>query len=680
MAPMCWRRAAGVARCAAVCILLFAVGCDEREGNRDPSPSTTAKRPALVVKNPTKAVAAATDTTQPRDVSNSASPSPGDERNRSRPTRQTQDTERDGARSAGIVGVLKGPAAAEHAPAPSMARKEAANASIDDLLGGALSGPSVNSGARQRRTSSSGVQHGSVGLGSLGTIGHGYGGGLGISGTGVGGGGTGYGYGRGAAAFNTESYARVDETAFVSVHDQPLSTFSIDVDTASYSNVRRFLRGGSLPPPDAVRVEEMLNYFHYRYPAPTDARPFSVHAEVANAPWSTGHRLLLVGLQARTITQEQTPPRNLVFLIDVSGSMGSPDKLPLLKAGLTLLARQLREQDRIAIVVYAGASGLVLPPVAGSYQAAIINALDRLEAGGSTNGADGIELAYQMAQRSFIVGGVNRVVLATDGDFNVGITDLGSLTRLIEQKRETGVFLSVLGFGSGNLKDSTMESLADRGNGNYAYIDSMREAQRALVRESGGTLVTLAKDVKLQLEMNPAQVAGYRLIGYENRRLAAQDFNDDRKDAGEIGAGHSVTALYEIIPQGSDEGVPGSIDPLRYQQPASAANVVSDELATIKVRYKQPDARESTRFSIAVRDRGTAIDGASDNLRWAAAVAGFGMILGQSEHRGDASLPGVMRLAQSALSNDPHEDRAELIDLMRTAERLSPTHVAEVAR
>jgi len=532
---------------------------------------------------------------------------------------------------------------------------------MDELLGGALVGRgSVGGGS-------------GASLGSLGTVGYGMGGG----GFGL------HGVGRGyasPAALNTESYARVDETNFVSVSDQPLSTFSVDVDTASYSNVRRFLRDGSLPPPDAVRVEEMLNYFHYRYPAPTDARPFSVHAEVANAPWATGHRLLLVGLQARTITEEQTPPRNLVFLVDVSGSMASPDKLPLLKAGLTLLARQLREEDRIAIVVYAGASGVVLPTTHGADHATVVSALDRLEAGGSTNGGEGIELAYQMARHSFIRGGVNRVVLATDGDFNVGVTDIGSLTRMIEDKRETGVYLSVLGFGSGNLKDATMESLADHGNGNYAYIDSMREAQRALVREAGGTLVTLAKDVKLQLEMNPAQVAGYRLIGYENRRLAAQDFNNDRKDAGEIGGGNSVTALYEIIPQGSDEGVPGSVDPLRYQNNAHAPQPVSDELATIKIRYKQPDATESTRFSIAVRDRGTAIDAASDNLRWAAAVAGFGMILGHSEHRGDASLSGVMHLAQSAMTHDPHEDRAELVDLIRTAERLTADRGPQIAR
>lgn len=677
MAPTCWRRAAGVARCAAVCILLFAMACDERSTGGDRSPASTPKRHAVVVQKPTKAVAAAASATQPANAS-SASPAPREEPTESRPAPATRHV----AQNAGIIGVRRAADASEHAAEPVRARKEAANASIDDLLGGALSGSSAGiagGGSRMRRAS---VSHGTVGLGSLGTMGHGYGGGvgLGISGSGVGGGGTGYGYGRGAAVFNTESYARVDETSFVATTDQPLSTFSIDVDTASYTNVRRFLREGSLPPPDAVRVEEMLNYFHYRYPAPTDARPFSVHAEVANAPWSAGHRLLLVGLQARTITQEQTPPRNLVFLIDVSGSMASTDKLPLLKSGLTLLARQLREQDRIAIVVYAGASGVVLPTTHGADQATVISALDRLEAGGSTNGAEGIELAYQMARQSFIVGGVNRVVLATDGDFNVGITDLGSLTRLIEQKRESGVFLSVLGFGSGNLKDSTMEALADRGNGNYAYIDSMREAQRALVRESGGTLVTLAKDVKLQLEMNPAQVAGYRLIGYENRRLAAQDFNDDRKDAGEIGAGHSVTALYEIIPQGGQEGVPGSIDPLRYQSGAPVVNPVSDELATIKVRYKQPDATESTRFSIAVRDRGTAIDGASDNLRWAAAVAGFGMILGQSQHRGDASLPTVMRLAEGAISHDPEGDRVELLDLMRTAERLSPNPGLQVAR
>ena len=353
------------------------------------------------------------------------------------------------------------------------------------------------------------------------------------------------------AEADAEAYAHIVENAFARVTDHPQSTFSIDVDTASYSNARRFLEGGSLPPKDAIRVEEWVNYFSYDYPEPRGDAPFSIHSEVSVCPWNPDHRLVRLGIKGKTIAADKVPARNLVFLIDVSGSMQPENKLPLLKRGLAMLVRTLREQDHVAMVVYAGATGLVLPPTSGADQGRILAALEQLESGGSTNGGDGIRLAYAVAQRHFRKDAINRVILATDGDFNVGTTSHGDLTRLIEEKRQSGVFLTVLGFGEGNLKDSTMETLADKGNGNYAYIDSIAEARKVLVHEAGATLVTIAKDVKLQVEFNPARVSSYKLIGYENRLLAKEDFNDDRKDAGEIGAGHTVTALYEIVPAGA---------------------------------------------------------------------------------------------------------------------------------
>src|SRR5947209_10778167 len=347
-----------------------------------------------------------------------------------------------------------------------------------------------------------------------------------------------------------ESYAKIDENPFLEAARAPLSTFSIDVDTASYSNTRRFLSEGRLPPKDAVRIEELINYFNYDYPQPSGSAPFSVTAEVADCPWNARHKLVHIGLQGRRVSTEDMPPANLVFLIDVSGSMNEPRKLPLVKSSLRTLAEQLSARDRVAIVVYAGTSGLVLPSTPGDRKGEIIAAIDRLEAGGSTNGGEGIQLPYRVAQDNFIRGGTNRVILSTDGDFNVGVTGDDALVRLIEEKRKSGIFLSVLGVGTGNLNDSMMEKLADRGNGNYAYIDTEEEARKALGEEAAGTLATIAKDVKIQVEFNPRLVAGYRLIGYENRLLAARDFNDDRKDAGEIGAGHTVTALYEIVPAG----------------------------------------------------------------------------------------------------------------------------------
>src|SRR5262245_50130947 len=406
---------------------------------------------------------------------------------------------------------------------------------------------------------------------------------------------------RNVGPFNTDAYDHLDENPFRRVSIDPLSTFSIDVDTASYANVRRFLNGGTLPPPGAVRIEEMINYFRFSYPQPTN-QPFSVTTELADCPWNPKHRLALIGLQGRELPSKELPARNLVFLIDVSGSMMSYDKLPLVRNAMRMLADSLTAADRVAIVVYAGSSGLVLPSTAGDQKPRIDRAIAELEAGGSTNGGEGIRLAYKVAREHFIRNGVNRVVLATDGDFNVGTTSQDELVRLIEDQRASGVFLSVLGVGTGNLKDSTMEKLADKGNGNYAYLDSLHEARKVLVAEGGGTLVTVAKDVKIQVEFNPAHVAAYRLIGYENRVLRNEDFNNDRKDAGEIGAGHTVTALYEIVPPGVPFELPG-VDPLKYQQPVkppAGGSAGSNEVMTVKLRYKEPDGDASKLMTFPV--------------------------------------------------------------------------------
>ena len=445
----------------------------------------------------------------------------------------------------------------------------------------------------------------------------------------------------------------------------------MDVDTASYSNTRRFLGAGQLPPKDAVRVEELINYFTYDYPQPAGPEPFSVTAETAACPWNDAHRLVLVGLQGRRLAREELPPANLVFLVDVSGSMESPTKLPLVQSSLRLLAEQLTGRDRVAVVVYAGASGLALPSTPGDRRGEITAAVENLRAGGSTNGGDGIRLAYKVARENFIRGGVNRVLLATDGDFNVGTTGEGELVRLIGEERGSGVFLSVLGFGTGNLKDSTMEQLADRGNGNYAYIDTPAEARKVLGQQLGATLATIAKDVKIQVEFNPRAAAGYRLVGYENRALRDEDFNDDAKDAGEIGAGHAVTALYEVVPAG--RRVPaGTVDELRYQQPAAPnATAAGGELLTIKLRYKQPAGAESRLVSLAVADRTAAWQRASDNFRFASAVAAFGLLLRDSRHRGAANYEGVAALARSSAGADLHGHRAEFVRLVETARALS---------
>jgi Ca-activated chloride channel family protein len=472
---------------------------------------------------------------------------------------------------------------------------------------------------------------------------------------------------RRSADFNTEAYDGIDEHRFRHVADDPLSTFSLDVDTASYSNLRRFLNSGMLPPVDAVRIEELVNYFRFAYESSQEGAPFSVTTEVAPCPWNPQHRLALIGLQARAMEAGRTPPRNLVFLLDVSGSMDSPDKLPLVKMAMRMLTDTLTPEDRVAIVVYAGASGLALPSTSGSRKGDIHHAIAELEPGGSTNGAEGIQLAYDIAGKNFIKGGINRVILATDGDFNVGVTSEGELTRLIEEKREKGVFLSVLGVGTGNVKDSTMEKLADKGNGNYAYLDSLHEARRVLVAEAGATLVTVAKDVKIQVEFNPAAVGAYRLIGYENRVLQHQDFNDDKKDAGEIGAGHTVTALYEIVPPGQPvEG--GMVDPLKYQdqlKPNAASE--SGELMTVKLRYKQPDGDASQLISVAVRNASGELTG---NLGFASAVAEFGMLLRKSEYKGEATWSSARDLARRFRGSDPDGYRAEFIRLVDLAASL----------
>jgi len=462
---------------------------------------------------------------------------------------------------------------------------------------------------------------------------------------------------------NTEGYDHIAENDFIAVADDPRSTFSIDVDTGSYSNIRRFLNGGRLPPIDAVRIEEMINYFSYEYPQPQGEDPFSVNVEVGAAPWTPEHRLVRIGLKGREIVRDDRPSVNLVFLLDVSGSMSDRNKLPLLVRSFSMLVEQLNESDRVGIVVYAGASGVVLEPTPGNQRRAIIEAMERLQAGGSTNGASGIQAAYELARRNFDKDGTNRVILATDGDFNVGTTDRGSLIRLIEKEAASGVFLTVLGFGMGNYKDGTLEQLADKGNGSYGYIDTINEARKILVDQMSGTLFTIAKDVKIQVEFNPSRVSSYRLIGYENRALSHRDFNDDTKDAGEIGAGHTVTALYEIVPAGTE--VQPMVDPLKYQPERGPADPI-DELLTVKLRYKQPDGDTSKLIQEPVTDRGDDGDATAD-FRFASAVAGFGMLLRKSKHSGTATFDSILKQAEGARGQDDHGYRREFTDLVRKA-------------
>jgi secreted protein with Ig-like and vWFA domain len=487
---------------------------------------------------------------------------------------------------------------------------------------------------------------------------------------------------------NIEQYDPIAENAFVPVAREPVTTFSIDVDTASYANVRRFLREGRMPPPNAVRIEEMVNYFSYDYSPPTGGTPFSVNMETAQCPWKPEHRLLRVGLKGREIDRKNRGASNLVFLLDVSGSMNESNKLPLVKEAMKMLVSQLTEDDRVAIVTYAGDTKVALPSARGNERDTIAAAIDALQSGGSTYGSGGIQLAYRQAADHFVTGGVNRVILCTDGDLNVGVTRDEDLVELIQEKAKSGVFLTVLGFGEGNLKDSKMQKIADKGNGIYAYIDCLREARRVLVEQMTGSLVTIAKDVKIQIEFNPAVVGSYRLIGYEKRALANRDFNDDKKDAGEIGAGHTVTALYELEPAGTRESDRGSIladdrageasqEPgLKYQQPRVpqqnlTPQAASGELMTLKIRYKEPDQNASKLLEFAAKDDGRRFGEATPDFRFAASVASFGMMLRSSPYRGNLTYPAVQEFASGALANDPNGYRAEFLDLVRGAEKLS---------
>ncbi len=471
-----------------------------------------------------------------------------------------------------------------------------------------------------------------------------------------------------------DRYSRIVENPFLKPTDNPLSTFSIDVDTASYAKARQYLlQNGVLPPADAVRIEEFVNYFPYDYAPPKDeGKPFASHVEVAACPWQPKHRLVRIGLKGREIEREARPASNLVFLLDVSGSMEPDDRLPRVRRSMKMLVEQLGENDRVAMVVYAGATGLALPTTPAYRQDEILNVLDNLHAGGSTNGGAGIQLAYDTATAHFIKGGTNRVILCTDGDFNVGTTSTAELERMAEEKAKTGVFLTVLGFGMGNHNDDMLEKLADKGNGNYGYIDTEEEARKLLVEQLSGTLVTIAKDVKIQVEFNPRTVGAYRLLGYENRMLRAEDFNDDKKDAGEIGAGHTVTALYEIVPAGEKLDTP-PVDPLRYQQLTQPTDATaSGELLTLKLRYKDPDGQESKAPLIfPVSDRGLQFGQASKDFRFAAAVAGFAMLLRDSPHRGNLTYDAALEIAQEGLGEDRHGYRAAFLELAKRAKNIA---------
>ncbi len=471
--------------------------------------------------------------------------------------------------------------------------------------------------------------------------------------------------------FNTEGYGNIVENSFLAANQNPLSTFSIDVDEAAYSNVRRFIQNGTMPPKGAVRLEEMINYFDYDYQAPVNDDPFAVHTEMAACPWNAKHRLVHIGLKGKEISNQNLPPANLVFLIDVSGSMDEPNKLPLVQSSLKLLTDQLRENDRVAIVVYAGAAGLVLPSTSGNNKTKIKEAIGNLQAGGSTAGADGIKLAYKIAKENFSKNGNNRVILATDGDFNVGTSSDDELVTLIESERKSNIFLTVLGFGMVNYQDNKMQQLADKGNGNHAYIDNLNEAKKVLVKEFGSTLFTIAKDVKIQVEFNPAKVQSYRLIGYENRMLQKEDFNDDKKDAGELGAGHTVTALYEIIPAGVKDEFAGKVDDLKYQASPVTKNEFTNEMLTVKLRYKKPAGDESKLIVHAVADENIALDNASDNFRFSAAVASFGMLLRNSAYKQNTSYENVIALAKNAIGKDENGYREAFIDLVKTASSLA---------
>jgi Ca-activated chloride channel family protein len=473
-------------------------------------------------------------------------------------------------------------------------------------------------------------------------------------------------------SFNTEDYDNIVENKFLAATQNPLSTFSIDVDEAAYSNVRRYLENGSMPPAGAVRIEEMINYFDYNYTKPDNGDPFTVNTEISDCPWNSQHKLVHIGLQGKEIPVDNLPASNMVFLVDVSGSMDEPNKLPLVQASMNMLVDQLREKDKVAIVVYAGSAGLVLPSTNGSNKIKIKEAIDHLQAGGSTAGGEGIQLAYKTARENFIKDGNNRIILATDGDFNVGPSSDDELVRMVEKERKSGVFLSVLGYGMGNYKDNKMQQLADKGNGNHSYIDNINEARKVLVSEFGSTLFTIAKDVKIQIEFNPAKVQAYRLVGYENRMLASEDFNDDAKDAGELGSGHTVTALYEVIPVGVKDDFTKSVDPLKYQRnDKKMVSSNTNEIMTIKLRYKKPDEDISKLITHSVIDTHTELGNTSNNFRFSAAVAEFGLLLRSSEYKQQSTYNQVISLAKAAKGNDDNGYRAEFIKLVQAATSLA---------
>ncbi len=463
-----------------------------------------------------------------------------------------------------------------------------------------------------------------------------------------------------------ENYAMIQDNTFLKVANEPLSTFSVDVDKASYTNVRRFLTQGYLPPQDAVRIEEMVNYFKYDYPQPDSEHPFSIQTEYTDCPWNASHKLVHIGIQGKEIEMETAPPNNLVFLLDVSGSMAAQNKLGLVKIGLNLLIDQMRPEDQVAIVVYAGAAGVVLPSTSGKDQEKIKDALNRLQAGGSTAGGQGIELAYNIAERNFIKDGNNRIILASDGDFNVGISSTEGLKQFIATKRDKDIFLTTLGFGSGNINDANMEQLANKGNGNYNYIDNALEARKVFVSEMGSNLITIAKDVKIQVEFNPNIVKGYKLIGYVNRKLANEDFNDDKKDAGEIGSGHSVTMMYEIIPASSDELV-DNIDPLKYQKEKEVLLGNTDEVLTVKFRYKPPTGDKSVLITHVLQNKSIPFEYASTNCQFSSSVASFGMLLRGSIDREEYGYKQVMKLAKANTGKDRDGTRKEFVNLVELA-------------
>ncbi|MHA4844241.1 vWA domain-containing protein [Flavitalea antarctica] len=480
-----------------------------------------------------------------------------------------------------------------------------------------------------------------------------------------------------APPVDREGYDAITENGFKTVGYDPLSTFSIDVDAASYSNVRRMLNMGQLPPAGAVRIEEMINYFKYDYKAPLKDDPFSINTEIAACPWNNDHQLVSIGLQGKLIPVDNLPASNLVFLIDVSGSMEDQNKLPLVQQSLKLLVDQLREKDRVALVVYAGNAGLVLPPTSGQEKIKIKDAIDRLSAGGSTAGGAGIKLAYKTARENFIKSGNNRIILCSDGDFNVGVSSDAALEEMIEKERKSGVFLTILGYGMGNYQDAKMQKLAGKGNGNHAYIDNLSEARKVLVKEFGGTLFAIARDVKLQIEFNPSRVQAYRLVGYENRMLNKEDFNDDLKDAGELGSGHTVTALYEIIPVGVKSSFIKTVDALKYQKEKTGASKTSTEMMTIKFRYKKPDGDVSSLISHPVIQKAGSNNNTSENFRFAAAVAQFGMLLRKSEYKQQSSYQNTWALAKDALGRDEEGYRSEFLKMIKNAQALEAKEISK---